>query len=101
MAGTLGEPGLHEEDTAVKLMPSVDRDILQRSPLLAESNEFAIYDFGNDTYALVQRHEGVEWQGITVSGDGLFRAAELLSKATRTLYRDLASQLSPKRRQQP
>lgn len=65
--------------------------------MIAESNEFAIYDVGRDTYALVHRHEGVEWQAITISGDGLFRALELLSRATRTLYRDVASDLSKQR----
>jgi len=32
---------------------------------------------------------------VTLSGDGVFRAAELLTKASRSLYRDVASRLSP------
>ncbi len=82
----------------MKLFTTVDRTSLAKAKCLAESNDFAIYDLGSDTYALVQRHHGVEWQGVTFSGDGLFRVAELLNAATRTLYRNVASQLSPKRR---
>ncbi len=82
----------------MKLVDTIDRNALKDAPLIAESNEFAIFDVGNDTYALVHRHEGVEWQAITISGDGLFRAAELLAQATRALYRDLASELSRQRR---
>ena len=59
--------------------------------LIAESGEFAVYGLGNDTYALVHRHAAVEWQAMTVSGDGLFRVAELMMQASRTLYRDVAS----------
>jgi hypothetical protein len=79
----------------MKVMTSVDRATVERSTCLAESNEFAIYHLGNDTFALLQRHQGVEWQGVTLSGDGLFRVAELLTKATRRLYRDLAGRLRP------
>jgi hypothetical protein len=75
----------------MKVMTTVDHALLERSTCLAESNEFAIFRLDNDTFALVQRHQGVEWQGITLSGDGLFRVGELLAKAARTLYRDLAS----------
>jgi hypothetical protein len=75
----------------MKVMTTVDHGLLERSTCLAESNEFAIFRLDNDTFALVQRHQGVEWQGITLSGDGLFRVGELLAKAARTLYRDLAS----------
>ncbi|MBC5823648.1 MAG: hypothetical protein GIW99_09035 [Candidatus Eremiobacteraeota bacterium] len=82
----------------MKLFTTVDRPSLEKSVCLAESSDFAIYDLGSDTYALVQRHQGVEWQGVTFSGDALFRVSELINAATRTLYRDLASQLSPKRR---
>ncbi|HEY6327077.1 MAG TPA: hypothetical protein VIW73_11260 [Candidatus Cybelea sp.] len=81
----------------MKLIESFDRNILERGRLIAESSEFAIYDIGNDTYALVHRHEAVEWQGITISGDGLFRVTELLSRATRSLYRDVAAELSKER----
>jgi hypothetical protein len=78
----------------MKLVERIDRAALDGSRLVAESNEFAIYDVGNDTYTLVHRHEGVDWQGITISGDGLFRIGELLGGAMRSLYRDVASELS-------
>ena len=82
----------------MQLLTSIDRTTLADSPLVAESGEFAVYDMGNDTYALVHRHASVDWQGFTVSGDGLFRISELLAQATRVLYRDVASALSPKNR---
>lgn len=81
----------------MKLVESIDRDTLAKGRLIAESSEFAIYDVGNDTYALVHRHEAVEWQAITISGDGLFRVAELVALATRALYRDVAAELSRER----
>jgi hypothetical protein len=81
----------------MKLVENVDRDAIGADRLVAESNEFAIYDIGNDSYTLVHRHEGVKWQGITLSGDGLFRVAEILSTATRSLYRDVAGELSRQR----
>lgn len=81
----------------MKLVEDIDRAALTDDRLVAESNEFAIFDAGNDTYVLVHRHEGVKWQGLAISGDGLFRVAELLASATRRLYRDVASDLSRKR----
>ena len=78
----------------MKLVERFDRETLANARLIAESSEFAIFDVGNDTYALVHRHEGMQWQGITISGDGLFRVAELVARATRALYRDVASDLS-------
>lgn len=84
----------------MKLVATIGADTLSAEQLVAESNEFAIYSIGNDTYALVHRHQGVEWQAITISGDGLFRVAELLAGATRALYRDVASDLSRRRRPQ-
>jgi hypothetical protein len=84
----------------MKLVDSVDRKALENARLLAESSEYAIYDIGSDTYALVHRHEGVDWQAITISGDGLFRASELLARATRALYRDVAGDLSRSLRQE-
>jgi hypothetical protein len=81
----------------MKLVESIDRDMLQQGRLVAESSEFAIFDVGNDTYALVHRHEAVAWQGITISGDGLFRVAELVARATRSLYRNVAAELSKER----
>lgn len=82
----------------MKLVTAIDAQALENAVLIAESNEFAIYDVGSDTYALVHRHAAVEWQAITISGDGLFRVLEILSQATRTLYRDVASDLSKRRR---
>jgi hypothetical protein len=81
----------------MKLVDSIDHSMLQKSRLVAESSEFAIFDVGNDTYALVHRHEAVAWQGIMISGDGLFRVSELLAGATRSLYRAVASELSKER----
>lgn len=78
----------------MKLVTAIDAQTLEHATLIAESNEFAIYDVGNDTYALVHRHASVEWQAITISGDGLFRVLEILACATRTLYRDVAGDLS-------
>jgi hypothetical protein len=82
----------------VKLVAAIDAKVLEDATLIAESNEFAIYDVGSDTYALVHRHAAVEWQAITISGDALFRVLEILAQATRTLYRDVASDLSKERR---
>ncbi len=79
----------------MKLVEHIDAEVLKNSTLVADSNEFAIYAVGNDTYALVHRHAAVDWQAITISGDGLFRIAELLTKAMRSLYREKASDLSP------
>lgn len=81
----------------MKLVEFIDRAALEKSRLVAESSEFAIFDMGQDTYALVHRHEGVAWQGIMISGDGLFRVAELVARATRSLYRDVAGELSKER----
>lgn len=81
----------------MKLVQNIDPDALANARLVAESNEFAIYDVGSDTYTLVHRHEGVDWQAITISGDGLFRVGELLARATRSLYRDVAGELSRER----
>jgi hypothetical protein len=81
----------------MKLVESIDERTLEQGRLVAESSEFAIFDIGHDTYALVHRHEAVAWQAITISGDGLFRVAELLALATRSLYRAVASELSKER----
>jgi hypothetical protein len=69
--------------------------------LVAESNQFAVYATGCDTYLLVQRHAGMPWTGMLLSGDGLFRVSVLLSEATRDLYRQVAAQLSPANRPLP
>ncbi len=93
-AGGIRRPSNRER---VKLVESIDRQALEKGRLVAESSEFAIFDVGQDTYALVHRHEAVAWQGITISGDGLFRVAELVALAMRSLYRDVASELSKER----
>jgi hypothetical protein len=67
--------------------------------LIDESNQFAIYATGLETYLLVQRHESIPWTGILISGDGLFRMSGLLGAATRDLYRDLAANQSPVNRE--
>jgi hypothetical protein len=69
--------------------------------LIAESSQFAIYATGVETYLLVQRHAGMPWTGVRVSGDAVFRVASLLTEATRDLYRDLATHLSPINRPEP
>jgi hypothetical protein len=78
----------------MKLVHTIDAKTLDSATLIAESSEFAIFDVGSDTYALVHRHAAVEWQAITISRDALFRVLEMLAQATRTLYRDVASDLS-------
>jgi hypothetical protein len=65
---------------------------------VAESDQFAIYAQGADTYLLVQRHGGTPWTAVSFSGDGLFRVGALLVDAMRHLYRDVASNLSPVQR---
>jgi hypothetical protein len=81
-------------EIAMELLSSISQKRFDGVPCLAESNEFALYQLENDTYALVHRHQGVAWQGVTLSGDALFRVNELLATAARTLYRGLASELS-------
>jgi hypothetical protein len=78
----------------MKLVTAIDAEKLEKAVLIAESGEFAIFDVDGDTYALVHRHAAVEWRAITISGDGLFRMAELFSQATRRLYREVASEFS-------
>jgi hypothetical protein len=62
---------------------------------IAESDQFAIYAVGDDTYVLVQRHAALPWTGVSLSGDGVYRVGSLLVNAMRHLYRDVASNLSP------
>lgn len=82
----------------MQLLTTIDRETLERATCVAESNEFAIYQLENDTFSLVHRHAGVEWQAITLSGDGLFRVSELLTRACRSLYREMAADLSHARK---
>jgi hypothetical protein len=73
----------------------VDKSTLQDLKPIAESDLFAIYAMGDQTYLLVQRHQGTPWMALRLSGDGLFRVASLLGDAMRHLYREVASRLSP------
>ena len=73
----------------------VDRKTVEDLEQIAESDLFAIYAVGDQTYLLVQRHQGTPWTALRLSGDGLFRIASLLGDAMRHLYRAVSSQLSP------
>lgn len=77
------------------VMTEIDVARLAGLAPIAESDQFAIYSVGDQTYLLVQRHGSTPWTAMRVSGDGLFRIASLFTDATRHLYRDVASQLSP------
>jgi hypothetical protein len=72
-----------------------DRATLTGKSPIAESDQFAIYPEGGDTYLLVQRHAGTPWTAVRLSGDGVFRVGGLMVEAMRHLYRDVASNLSP------
>ena len=73
----------------------IDKATLDGQTPIAESDLFAIYSVGEQTYLLVQRHQGTPWMALRLSGDGLFRITSLLCDATRHLYREVASRLSP------
>ncbi len=73
----------------------IDKSDVDGMELVAESDQFAIYAAGADTYVLVQRHQGTPWKALRLSGDGIFRVGSLLIDAMRHLYRDVASNLSP------
>ncbi|HEY8312903.1 MAG TPA: hypothetical protein VIG51_01910 [Candidatus Baltobacteraceae bacterium] len=73
----------------------IDKSKLDGMKMVAESDQFAVYAEGNDTYLLVQRHNAMAWTAIRFSGDGIFRVGSLMVDAMRHLYRDLATQLSP------
>lgn len=76
----------------------IDQSAVSGLKLIAESDQFAIYAAGDDTYLLVQRHAGTPWKAVRLAGDGIFRVGGLLVDAMRHLYRDVASDLSPVRR---
>lgn len=82
----------------MKLIENIDQSSLSAKKALAESDQFAIYAVGEDTYMLVQRHAGTPWSGVTLSGDALFRVGTLMVEAMRDVYRDVASHLSPNHR---
>ncbi|MFY9719726.1 MAG: hypothetical protein WAK16_08775 [Candidatus Cybelea sp.] len=73
----------------------IDQSTFEGLEQIAESDQFAIYAVGNQTYLLVQRHQGTPWMALRLSGDGLFRISALLNDAMRHLYREVASRLSP------
>lgn len=73
----------------------IDRTVVAEMDPIAESDQFAIYAVGSDTYILVQRHNSMPWTALRLSGDGMFRVGSLLMDAMRHLYRDVASNLSP------
>ena len=79
----------------MNFIEQVDKNALEAQSPIAESEQFAIYAVGADTYLLVQRHRGTPWTGVQLSGDGVFRVGSLLVNAMRHLYRDVASNLSP------
>ena len=79
----------------MNVIDRIDRaEFAERVPI-AESDQFAVYAVGEDTYVLVQRHSALPWTGVSLSGDGLFRVGSLMVDAMRHLYRDVASNLSP------
>lgn len=82
----------------MKLIDNLNQADLAGKIPLAESDQFAIYAIGEDTYMLVQRHAGTPWEGVTFSGDALFRVGSLIVDAMRDVYRDVASHLSPNAR---
>ena len=75
----------------------IDQGNFEGLEQIAESDQFVIYAAGNQTYLLVQRHQGTPWTTLRLSGDGLFRISALLNDAMRHLYREVASRLSPNR----
>mgnify|MGYP001206773601 CR=1 FL=1 len=79
----------------MNFIEQIDRTQFSGMEPIAESDQFAIYAMGADTYVLVQRHQGTPWTGVSFSGDGIFRVGSLLIDAMRHLYRDVASNLSP------
>ena len=60
----------------MKLETTVEEALFDGVVPIAESGEFAVFALANDTYTLVHRHAAVDWQAMTISGDGLFRVAE-------------------------
>ena len=73
----------------------IDQSVVDNLEQVAESDLFAIYAVGSQTYLLVQRHQGTPWMALRISGDGLFRISALLNEAMRHLYRNVSSRLSP------
>ncbi len=82
----------------MEFIGEIDRGMVAGMKPIAESEQFAIYAVGDQTYLLVQRHAGTPWVGLRLSGDGVCRVGSLFVEAMRHMYRDLASQLSPLQR---
>lgn len=82
----------------MNFIEQIDRSKVDGMKPIAQSDQFAIYAVGEDTYILVQRHEGTPWTALRLSGDAIFRIGSLLVEAMRHLYRDVASDLSPSHR---
>ncbi|HET9343953.1 MAG TPA: hypothetical protein VFO25_13680 [Candidatus Eremiobacteraceae bacterium] len=78
-------------DFIEQIEPSAVEDLEK----IAESEQFAVYAVGAQTYLLVQRHESTPWMALRLSGDGLFRISSLLGDAMRHRYRSVSSRLSP------
>ncbi len=79
----------------MEIIDGLDQGTFAGKTPIAESDQFAIYAEGDDTYIIVQRHGGTPWTAVRLSGDGVFRVGTLLVEAMRHLYRDVASNLSP------
>lgn len=75
---------------------TIDKAALADAELVAESNQFAVYARDDQQYLLVQRHDAEPWTAWEISGDGLFRCAELLTAGTRHAYRQVAGRLTPR-----
>jgi hypothetical protein len=73
----------------------IDKSNFEGLEQISESDQFVMYAVGNQTYLLVQRHQGTTWMTLRLSGDGLYRISALLNDAMRHLYRDVSSRLSP------
>ena len=83
----------------MELFKSLDPSSLADTTCLAESGEFALYARDRDSYLFVQKHQGTPWEGISISGDGVFRIGGLMVEAMRHLYRDVASDVHSTRRE--
>jgi hypothetical protein len=75
---------------------NVEKASLAELTPIAESDQLALYAIGDQTYLLVQRHEGTQWTALRISGDGVFRVSSLLTDATRHMYKDVSARLSPR-----
>ena len=83
----------------MELFKTLEPSSLAGATCLAESGEFALYARDRDSYLLVQKHQGTPWEGVSFSGDGVFRIGGLLVEAMRHLYRDVASDVHATRRE--